>query len=320
MLGNLKLKKIKPASRLGSRELVGIDFGGQNLKMLYVRQATSRKIEIINLIEKNISGLSEDDISKNINLGFKELRAKKPSIIDIIPAHFVITKNIEVPSVDSNEIKKIVDLQANRHTPYSREEIIVDYIDMGVFKHNYTKILLIIVPQNLIRKHFEILNKAGLRIEKMVLPAEALAISAPRLFRLETEEAPVSIVHVDKESTEFTVIYKNKILFTRSIPLGVQHLVDQEESHRARLSDELKKSLESYQSENAERVTNRIFLTGAVEELKDLDTYLTTAINLPATKISYFGDLALSDKAKNILSSRNDISFLNVIFILDINI
>lgn len=313
MLGNLKLKKIRPASRLGNRELVGVDFCGQNLKMVYVRRATARKIEIINLIEKNISGLSEDDISKNINLGFKELRPKRPGIIDIIPAHFVITKNIEVPSVDSNEIKKIIDLQANRHTPYSREEIIVDYVDMGVLKHSYTKILLIIVPKKLIRKHFEILNKAGLKIEKIVLPPEALAISAPRLFKLETEEEPASIVHVDKESTEFTVIYKSKILFTRSIPLGIQHLVDQEESHRARLLDELKKSLELYQSENVEKAANRIFLTGAVEASKDLDTHLTAATNLPTTKISYFGDLAFSDKAKNILSSRKDISFLNVI-------
>ncbi len=313
MLGNLKLEKIRSVPRLGARDLIGIDFSGQSLKMAYVQQISPRKIEVTNLIEKNISGLSEDDISKNINLTFRELRPKRPSIIDIIPMSSVITKNIEVPSVDSNEIKKIIDLQANRHTPYSREEIMVNYVDMGVFKHSYTKILLIIVTQNIIRKHFEILNKAGLRIEKIVLPSEALAISASRFFRVETEEAPASIVHIDKESTEFTVIYKNKILFMRSIPIGIQHLVDHEESNRVRLLDELKKSFELYQGENVEKSPSRIFLTGAVEESKDLDIRLNAAINLPTAKISYFRDLALSDKAKNILSSKKDISFLNLI-------
>lgn len=315
MLGVFKIKKIKKPTTpgIGGRELIGVDFSGQSLRMVYIGQAASRKIEITDLIEKNISGLSEDDIAKNINLGFKELRPKKPSIIDIIPTQSVITKNIEVPSVNSDEIKKIIDLQANRHTPYLREEIMVDYVDMGVFKQSYTKILLVIVTQSLIRKHFEILNKAGLKIEKIVLPPEALAISASRLFKVETEEMPVGIVHVDKESTEFTVIYKNKILFMRSIPIGIQYLIDREESHRARLLDELKKSLESYQTENIEKAPSRILLTGVVDESKDLDAQLVNTLNLPTSKTSYLGDLALSDKAKNILSSRKDISFLNLI-------
>ena len=65
-------------------------------------------------------------------------------------------------------LKEIIDLQAGRHTPYSREEIIIDYINIGTFRENYTKILLIIVTLSVVRRQLEILAKAGLSTEEVL--------------------------------------------------------------------------------------------------------------------------------------------------------
>ena len=98
--------------------------------------------EIVNLATHRIQDLSEEDVAKIIKETFKELQVTRPRVVGVIPSYLTITKNIEVPSRDSQEIREIINLQASRHTPYSREEIIIDYINIGAYKQNYTKVLL----------------------------------------------------------------------------------------------------------------------------------------------------------------------------------
>ena len=87
--------------------------------------------------------------------------------MNIVSASLAITKNIEIPSCDHAEIREIISLQSRAGTPpYSREEIIVDYVDLGAYKNSYTKILLVIVARNIVKRHYETLSKAGLKPEK----------------------------------------------------------------------------------------------------------------------------------------------------------
>ena len=44
-----------------------------------------------------------------------------------------------------------IDLQAGRHTPFSREEILMDYLNIGTYRKNYTEVLLVIVNSNAVR-------------------------------------------------------------------------------------------------------------------------------------------------------------------------
>lgn len=308
----IDIKKLNPVSGMVNRELVGIDFSGDTLKFAHLRVSPNKR-EIVNLLNRNISGLSEDDISKIIGTTFRELKAKNPEIINTIPSHLVITKNIEIPSVDPKEIKEIINLQAGRHTPYSREEVIVDYIDIGTYKHSYTKILLVIVERNIVKRQFAVLDKAGLKLERVFFAPEGLAWSATKILKIETEDSPVNILHIDEGFTDFSIIFKNKIVFIRSIPIGVIHLMGEREKHQIRFLEEVKKSLEAYQSENIEISPNMLVLTGAVEELNDLEIILNNTLHLPARRIPYFKNLMVSDQALKAASLARRLSFLNVI-------
>jgi len=89
--------------------------------------------------------MSDSDISKVLEKQIDDMAIKTPLIFCPIPNQVAMTKNIEVPSRDIKEVEEIINLQAGRHTPFAREEIIVDYLNLGVYKRAYTKILLIIV-------------------------------------------------------------------------------------------------------------------------------------------------------------------------------
>ncbi|MCX7661287.1 MAG: hypothetical protein N2Z79_01215, partial [Candidatus Omnitrophica bacterium] len=131
-----------PISR--ALDFVAIDLYANTLKLLHLKNYPDRR-EIKNLKIQNIASLPDEDIFKIIDNFLLETQAKKPYIIGVIPSYLVITKNIEIPSIDPKEIREIVNLQAARHTPYSHEEIAVDFINLGSFKRNYTQIILLIV-------------------------------------------------------------------------------------------------------------------------------------------------------------------------------
>jgi len=299
-------------SGMGNRELVGIDLSTNNLKIAHLKIYPNRK-ELAGVLNRNLNGLSDDDISKNVQTCIKELKIKNPIFLITIPSHLVISKNIEVPSTNDREIREIINLQAGRHTPYSREEIIIDYIAIGTYKQNYTKILLLIVTNSVIKRQFAILEKAGIRIDRVFLAQEAMAYLTTKIFKLDSVPSPVSIMHVDESYTDFTIVFKAKAIFIRSIPIGRQHLIAEAEKFQTKFAGEIKKSLEAYQAENIEKNPNMLILTGALEGLGVLETVLNEAVHLPVRVMPYLNNISSTDKAVSAAQTAKNLSFLNVI-------
>jgi Tfp pilus assembly protein PilN len=186
----------------------------------------------------------------------------------------------------------------------------VDYVDLGVYKHSYTKILLIIVPRSVIKRHSELIVRAGLRLERGVFAPEAIARHADKLLRVTSDASAISIVHIDDESTDFSVIFKNKLLFVRNIPLGANQLAaDAPKSYDAFIR-ELQVSLESYQSEYIERTPLSIILTGAVGSANDLAAIMPERIHIPMKVIPALKNAVLSGQAAKVVSQSDRISFL----------
>lgn len=308
----MNMGRLGTVKGVSSRELIGISLSTNTVKIAHMKTGLGKN-QIMDLLSRDIAGLSDDEISKVILKCVSELKAQNPRVIDVVPSNMVITKNVELPSTDPREIREIINLQAGRHTPYSREEIIVDYVDVDVYKHSYTKILLVIVARNVIKRHFEIFNKAGLKLEKVLFAPEGLARSLSKFMKIETAELPVSVVHVDGEFSDFTVVFRNKVAFIRSISIGARHLTTGEEEYWTRFAEEIRRSFETYQSEDVEKTPDSLILTGAVEELKTLDAVLSQAIHLPVKVIPYLQNLPSSNGALQAASSLKRSSFLDVI-------
>lgn len=307
---NMQIFNLFPG--VGNRELIGIDLSTNNLKIAHLKIYPNKK-ELVGVLNRNLSGLSDDDISKNVQTCIKELKIKKPTFLITIPSHLIISKNIEVPSTNDKEIREIINLQAGRHTPYSREEIIIDYIAIGTYKQNYTKILLLIVTNSVIKRQFVILEKAGIKIERVLLAQEGIAYLTSKIFKLDSAPVPVSIIHIDESYTDFTIVFKAKAIFIRSIPIGRQHLIAEAEKFQPKFAGEIKKSLEAYQAENIEKNPNMLILTGALEELGVLETVLNEAVHLPVRLIPYLNNISSTDRAVSTAQTAKNLSFLNVI-------
>jgi Tfp pilus assembly PilM family ATPase len=308
----ISINSLNPLRKIVSRELVAVAFGFSHLKLAHLRVSPSKK-EIIHLLYRDISTVAEEELPKVISSAIGELKAESPEIINIVPSHLVITKNIEIPSTNPQEIKEIINLQAGRHTPYSREEILVDYIEIGTYKHSYTKILLVIVARNVVEKQSKTLSRAGLRLKRVVFAPESLAWGANKILRLESETLPLNIVHIDEDFTDFTIVHLNKVVFIRSISIGTRHLTEEKEKYEAKFAEEIQRSLEAYHSEDIEKRPNMLVLTGAVQELGNLETILSDTLHLPVKTIPYLRNLLVSDEVAKEAYAAKRVSFLDVI-------
>jgi len=295
------------------KNYVGVEFGENSIKIAVLKNVFNRK-EVSFLISKNTSGLSDTDICAFISSSLKKLNVKTADIVDIIPASLVITKNIEIPSIDPKELKEIINLQAGRHTPYSREEIIVDYINIGTYKHNYSKILLVIVARSAVKKQFEILTKAGLNLRSVFFAPESTAYFIAKLCKVNTDNSPVAVLHCGAHATDFLVIFRGKSIFVRNIPVGLQHIAEDREKFLGKFLEEIKKSIEAYALENIEGSPSGVILLGGLEELKELlEAKLREYLRVSVTSVSYFNKFPISAGVLRSCAEFKRESFLDLI-------
>lgn len=266
---------------MAPKDKLGFGFIAEAVKIVRTKGGASRKA-VSDLFYKECSTLQRQDI---VNLlrdhAFATRQARNFTALLALPSHLLITKNIEIPSQSPKEIREIINLQAGRLTPYSREEVIIDYSFIGVFRSSYTKILLVIVNKDVVSKQLGIFGEAGIRITKIVLASEAVGGLAYRHLKLEIQNSPFCVVHVDNGVTDFGVFLKERQIFLRSIPIGCRHLLHEKDKHISRFVEELKKSLEAYCAEDIEISPSLVVLTGAIAELKDLELVFLDTFRMP---------------------------------------
>ncbi|MFH1062065.1 MAG: pilus assembly protein PilM [Candidatus Omnitrophota bacterium] len=293
------------------KDIIGIDFSADQLTISQLK-ISSKDRSFINLAQYPIAGANEDEIAQMIIKAFKDLNIKNPYVINVIPLHLTITKNLEIPSLDVKEIKEIIDLQSGRQTPYAREEIIVDYINIGTYRQSYTKILLVIVTRTAIKKQFDVMEKAGLKIEKIVFAPEGVSRACYSQIKKEVKDLPVVMVHIDSDFTDFIVALKGVPIFTRNIPIGVKHLANDQTKSETKFIEELKNSLETYQSEDIDKSPQLLVLTGATEKIEQLEKLLITELHIPIQIIPYFNVIPLATDLASMPTLTRSVSFFNI--------
>ncbi len=292
-----------------SQDLIGIDLGATSAKLVWLR-VSGQKSELVNLSFLDLSGATDEEIATRLKESFHQWRIRKPRVIQSVSSQSMILRSLEIPSMDPDEIKDIIDLQAARHTPYSREEIIVDYSTIAADPSRYTKILLVIAPRQHLKRYRDILDKAGLSPQRIVFAPEALALAAGRMLGLEKTASPVSVAHLAENTTEFLMMDQGQVAFVRSFPLGIRELLQDPLKFSPQFVAEIRMSLEASQEE-IEKASSHLFLTGALPEPAKLAGSLSQQISLPVTCLAYLQNISLSEKARETVAMFPDVSFLN---------
>ncbi len=273
-------KKKAPAG-FNPKDALSFDFVTDAVRAARVAAVAGKRL-VVDLFYKDVRGLPrEESLAALKDFMGRSVRRREAGAVICAPAHLVITKNIEIPSQDPKEIEEIINLQAGRLTPYTRDEVIIDHIRIGVFRQSYTKLFLVIINKEVVQRQLALFAEAGVIVRRILLSCEALGHLVYHHLRLELREAPYAIIHVDSTSTEFGVFLKDKLIFLRGISIGAHQLLSEREKHLSRFIEELKKSFEAYHAEDIEASPSVGVFTGAVGKLRDLEVMMLDAFRLP---------------------------------------
>lgn len=294
-------------------ESICISLGEEFLKIAQVK-GSGISAKITGVVTEDIRGISDEALPKVIQKALSGFKSKSADICCIVPSGMATTKNIEVPSVSPEEIKSIVSLQAGRHTPFSREEIQTGFVNIGVYKSNFTKVLLVIANKNLLKRQIGIFEKAGLKIRKVLFSPEGSALFYSDALGLAGESSPTGVIDIGKTSTDFIIVFKGLPITSRCIPVGSDQITSEGQSAKDKLVDELKKTLDGYKSEDIEQVPHNYLFTSGDAVTQDLQTYIKDKIGWDIQLVPYVDHIKAVDSVLSKIGSEySGSSFLDVV-------
>ncbi|UCB57598.1 MAG: pilus assembly protein PilM [Candidatus Omnitrophota bacterium] len=242
--------------------------------------ANIRKINKI-IIEK-FEQSSDDKISARLGSLSKELNIASDFLVICVPHQLTAIRNLELPSINSAEIKDMVTLQVGKQTPFTKDEIIYDYQVLDTNAEGYSRVMLAIVHQDVVRQYIKVLEKAQLKTERVALSPEGLFAWHRFARREKAENKPCALIDVNYDKSNFTVILKDKLIFCRNISIGYLQSINKMEEWQKKFIEEITHSIYACQSEMIDKEIYKVIITGAEMLTAGLDEGLFKAqLGLP---------------------------------------
>jgi Tfp pilus assembly PilM family ATPase len=235
------------------------------------------------------------DLSSGIKGMLKEAGIKTNQAILIISRQFVTIRNLELPSTDDKEIREIIDLQASKQTPYSREEIIFGFKSRKSLKEGYSDVLLAIAKKDIIEERIKVLKDAGLDAVSVRLGSEAI-YQYFLLLNKDKQDRTILFIDIDSVFSDVMVISKNNLEYSRNIPIGKDFILANPDSWKDALIEEVKRTLGIYQHEAGSKNIEQILCAGTTEGLNGLLPALRAEFNLSVDTAGFLGPPLLFDK------------------------
>ena len=192
----------------------------------------------------------------------------KPKDIIIIPRYQVTLRFIEFPSTDSSEIKSMAEFQALKELPYSKEEIITGFRNIGSYKKGFSYIMLAIVKRQLVE---EMMAQRRPKPENIKLETELLYLYLLKKSIVKQDKVSL-VINIQKDYSEIMIIDKTKPVFSRGLTNGKGWL------------EEINRSLISYRRDRNNREIEEAVVmhssTLSIENIKpDIEAFFTSPVN-----------------------------------------
>jgi len=258
------------------------------LKIIQAETLPKEK-RICGIVVKKITGLSEENIIGMIKEISKDIRIDPNSFIISLPSVYAAVRNPEFPSTDAGEIKNMVELQMGKHTPYSTSEIVTDYQIVYTSSDGYSRVMLVIVHRDIINRYFRILEKAGLRTDKITLDSEGVLNWYRVSYKNKPENTPFLLIDVNYNTSNLVFILQNRIIYNRVISLGFIQSVEGMDKWHKDFIEEVNRSFYAYQNEMINKDITRIVISGSERLTKKLnDNLLKDTFKLPIEIVNQF--------------------------------
>lgn len=310
---------VKSLSRLApdaaSHGLTVLSLDGQWLKLLQLEGAAGAR-RITKLMACPVEGAGAEEILKTFQGTCATEGVPPREALIANPTHLCTVRLFSLPSTDPKEIRDIVELQAEKHTPYAKEEILTDFKVLDRDRSGYSKVLLVIAHQDVIHRSVRVVEASGFPLDRVGCELEGLVNWFQRVKRKAGQAAPAEsalLVEVDGSTTTVLVMQRGQLQFHRSLATGAEQLAEEPAQAGQRLVGELQRSLEAVEAEGLTGKIQEVVLTGRIERLGELKTLIEQGLDVPVQLVSPWAVGELSETARQASERLPDVSFASLV-------
>lgn len=319
--------------------MIGLDIGSKTIKIIEIEKVgqtfklkasgivahTAEAIENLN-DEKDLAVIS--GIIKRLH---KEAKVSSKEVSIALPEPLVFTRSIKFPMLTDQEIDSAVKWEAEQYIPIPINEAIVQHIiverNEGATPPEVT-VLLVAAPKKLVDKYMKLAEGAGLTVTAVETELMALTRS------LGINGKTVLLADFGAKSTDIAISKNAQLVFSRSIPtageaftralsqtLGIEYRQAEEYKKTYGLSsqlegkisgalnpvfrivtDEIKKAIHYYQSEEKGEVPSALILSGGTSGMPEAASFLTKFLGIEVVIGNPFSKVSVDPEALKTLS------------------
>lgn len=313
-IGNHSIKAIRLSDDSDKPKLLGFAYGATPMGIL-MSESEDAQQRLANAIK---------DIVKSSNLdGIKQ-------VVFAVPESHVVRRLMTLPYVDDKSLETSVTYEMKKWLSYPLDDARIGKVIVGEKMQNDTKVvdvLGIAVKYTFLDRYIHVLEMAGLE----PIAAETEGIATVRAISPMVKDIPGSYLIVDfgSGSTDVSVAYKDKLIYSDSIPYGSDSatkaisqsfsmdMIKAEEykktygidaSHfNGKLANSLapvidlilsdvRKSLEYFRREFSEIAPSKIFITGDAGNMPGLGKYVADKLQIPVELANAWSSVLVPEK------------------------
>lgn len=294
--------KVKPQKE---KEVIGLDIGSSNLKLIKIKNKEQAFSISAFGIEKNYSDslkAIKDLVQRTNTLG----RAVNVSL----SGPGVVTRYIPFPKMQPEEFHNALKFEAEKHIPFPINEVILDGFILKDLEEGKMLVLIVAAKKDFAQKRIDLVKNAGLEINLIDINCLALVNSFNNASILKKEGGvkAVALLDIGATVTNLDILENDIPRFSRDINLGgldltkkiseklSLSLIDAEnlkcnpqsrleeinticESVLNNLVTELRLSFDYYESQCASSI-EKVYLSGGGSLFSGLDNFLNHMLGI----------------------------------------
>ncbi len=285
--------------KLGAQEnFIVLSADGQWLKMVHL-SGSKRAMAVQGLVSVPIQNLKHEDIITKLKAECDTRGIHADRVLIANPSRLTTARLFALPSTDPQEIKDIVQLQAEKHTPYAKEEILTDFKIIETQSGGMTRVMMVISHQDVVHRSLRIAQDMGWSLDRVGFELEG-AVNGFKFAqsKLAKEKGAYLLADINDESSDLVVVYQGMPYFHRTVNIGVNHFIQVAES-AGRFCGEIRRSLEAFESEGLNIMPEKVFLTGMVSQIQEHAKFIGEQLGLSTQLVNPFEGWQLSKLAQN---------------------
>jgi len=269
----------------------------QRLKVIHsVRRGTSRTIDLMHV--EPVAGLSEEEVLQWLKRFWSERGLEPGEVVVAVPEALTTLRTFTLPATDPKEVRAIVELQAERYTPYAKEEILTDWVMLESGLSGYSKVLVVVVHQDVVHRALRLLQGMGWPLERVGFELEGLGHWLRGAIQPDDEKGKLLVAEMERETTAVAVFQAGKLLHHRSLALGMEVLEEGSEAGPNRFVAEFQRTLEAFEIEGLDRQGMEIVLTGLATQVPAFGVTLQQALDLAVRVVPMSDGIPLDDRVR----------------------